>query len=335
MRRRSIFLSSFLAVSLVGATASAAPGGDQSGVPAPVRPNFPELPELPDLGDRIESFGPSYDALVDALTGNWETPALGPAATPSLNQFETEALSGDLWLKSFETDEPSLDKAIALNTAMWAASLDDFHSGGISQLDHESITAGLLATRALGNFAANEPALFAQVRASGVGSDASSAAWDDALSSASNQLQNSDSGLLDGCSAGLLTMMATGDASDLDRPGCRPCVATGGYLHSRLDRLFDTGPEGAFAVDTLDSVIPPDEFNQLPSWQREMFESTEQTPLDFQSDRTSCDAAGSATTGSAITNDVFNVFGGTSPWNAGEGSAGPQSDAADPFSLFD
>ena len=113
----------------------------------------------------------------------------------------------------------------------------------------------------------------------------------------------------------MLAAMGTGSAKDaakLAGTGCMPCLTAGLYVNSQMGGLF--GPSAPSALPQGSAgLIPPGEWNQMPSWQQDLLKSNapslSSTLSSTVSGTGSCQSA-SAATSAALSSTLPGVFSG-------------------------
>lgn len=207
----------------------------------------------------------------------------------------------------------SLDDAVVVNGADWAARLADLRLPGSLSAPRpqvsspEALATGVVLNRSLINFVNGSPDLFAQVTSSGVGSPKAQAAWRQSMSQAISSANGSITGMFPSpCSAAMLAAMGTGsakDASKLAGKGCTPCLTAGLYMNSQMGGLFGPGPVSALPQGTA-GLIPPGEWNQLPQWQQNLL--SESAPSLSSGLNSTMASSGSCQTASAATSSALS-----------------------------
>jgi len=147
----------------------------------------------------------------------------------------------------------------------FASAFSSLRMPDISSATSSLTTAGLFSERAITTLATDYPDIIAQVQAGGQLSPPALAAWKVSMKQAATAaLPNVADGLIDPCQASLLWAMGSGSAAGARSIGgnsCGTCIAQGLYMHSGFSNMLNT--------NTRSSVIPPADFNQIPSWRRD------------------------------------------------------------------
>jgi hypothetical protein len=208
---------------------------------------------------------------------------------------------------------PTLEQAVVLSGASWGASLAEWATsprelpvpvlGALPTpsvavaLPPEGFGTGMMLERSLSSLVSSHPEVFAQVRSTGLGTEAAGQAWRESMLNAYNATNADRSlSLIDPCSASFLGAMASGSAAtgrSIGGDRCNPCVVAGIYVHGQMGRLFDPGSTSTL-FDPSDGVMPPAEWDSLPEWQRQVL--INQNPS--LSEQLSSSMSRSSTTGS-------------------------------------
>lgn len=182
------------------------------------------------------------------------------------------------------------DAAVASAGAQWAAQIAALHTPAVATpnaptptmptIPQGSLIFGSYLDKAMTAMVSSFPNVYAQVQSSGVGTPQSQADWNTAMQKAFQATQASPTaGFPDPCAGILLQAMGSGAvqpsaASSASCPQASTCIASGLYMHSKMQTLFAPGVTSTIPTSAprsgAGSVMPPASWNQLPAWQRQV-----------------------------------------------------------------
>lgn len=294
---RSLIVASCLLTAVGAAAPAAASDGSTTTVPAQQRltelsgsfglPTFAQMQaSMAKYQGTTAAFSQAYATNAQQPLGSWlstnaaslatalEIPVLGVAQPSLTNTTQLQsflansgfaAMSSSGW-GTYSKDvlrdpiaAPIVSRSMDFASAFAAMRMPDVKAAQASLS-----TAGLFSERAITSLATDFPDIIGQVQAGGKLTPAAMTAWQASMRAAATaSLPNASDGLIDPCQASLLWAMGSGSSEGARAIGgksCGACVAQGLYMHSGFTNMLNT--------NVASSVIPPSDFNQIPSWRR-------------------------------------------------------------------
>lgn len=245
-------------------------------------------------GQPLGQFAEANAGIVQSLTGSTIGDELTAALAGSGNLEQLQStlaqsgLSGsttatgspsfDATLSTISERPNSLDSQVVVAAADWTAGFANLRMPTVDTASLGSVaptgaglSVGSYVNTTLAAMAADYPNLLGQVTASGRFSPQSQAAWQASMLKAFAATSKSNASSLPApCNAALLAGMASGSANAAAAAGgagCGSCATAGLYMNSQMSRLTD--PKATTAISNpTDGFIPPTEWGNLQSWQR-------------------------------------------------------------------
>lgn len=243
-------------------------------------------------GQPLSSFMATNGPAVSALTGTTLSGAQAINDVGGLNAAMAGGMAGkdfNSYTTTLSERGSSIDAAVINAGATWAQELSQLRAPALTQptmpnMDTSAATAipaeglvfGMFLDKSLTAMVTDFPDLFAQTRASGIGTPGAQAAWNRSMTQALASSRPDFTAMLPSpCHGVMLTAMASGDAgharttAGAGGAGCGSCLATGLYLNSQVSRLFNPSSTTTQSNPT-DKVIPPAEWNRMQGWQQNL-----------------------------------------------------------------
>ncbi len=289
MRVVALAIAPLLAAAPVSAqTTPPAPGTQRLAAVAGTNglPTFAEMQaSLAKYQGSTAAFSQAYATNAQVPLGSWlnsnaaslavalEIPVLGTAqpsltTAPQLQEFLANsgfATMAKSWgTNSMDVMRDPIAAPIVTRSMDFASAFASMRLPDLKGAQASLSTAGLFSERAISTLATDFPDVIGQVQAGGQLSPSAMTKWRASMKqAAAASLPNAADGLIDPCQASLLWAMGSGSAAGartIAGKSCGACIAQGLYMHSGFSNMLNT--------DVKTSVIPPADFNQIPSWRR-------------------------------------------------------------------
>lgn len=240
--------------------------------------NGPMMFDPTEFQARYEQLAASLGASFGTLdTSTLAVPALDTASFGDFGTLDTSAFDNLSSYVSAFFDHSGLDGQVAATASTWAAMVGSME---MPQLDREELFAGhpapavptdgllfgIVYDQSLANFF-NQDGIASAMQTTGLSDSSVQAAWEQSVDDATAMVSQSLGGLLpNSCYAAFLSSMSGSESLAADfPPECAPCVTSGQYLSSEMQRLIDPTVDSTF-YDPSDNVLTASEYSQLQPW---------------------------------------------------------------------